>query len=643
MEGVSSTGPGTVPHYSDPIIKSLNNAHKVVAVMGMDVVEDLMDEIVQSQLLTYDLMGREGGSLYLLDKEAFERRWSGLRKLLYAADHRMGEICPEGWMLPHRLYIDFCDRTARHLKALLAEQAAQYRSVCYGAVGNVYGNGDAFLREALNTPAGLQETQDHVGAIVMSLKSCLAIEEEMTLRFEDDNMSLEAGSKAEEEVLARLAQGGIISSVFDNFMQPYVLLEKRTLESTVQGLMEQDGANQDDATDKERAHVIYDSAGRLFEAIRLSMKRCLALTCGAPFLLLSNEYAGSTQIYATALRSRCPTLTENAASAISGKGVKGAPPASTMTVAEEVLACRVINTAEYCAEVIPKLEGQIKQKIHMTLAKDVDMSSQSDIFFDVVAFAIDELVAGLLGRTDASLKAMKKMPWGTFAAVGDDSPYVGMLRTVLMECVPRIRHALSPLWFKNFCTHFSTEFLDQFLKTIMTQKKICPVGAEQLLLDTNSLKSLITQIHHIGMSVTDPKRQESPIPGPYTTVVGGRFKHIEVVLKLVCIEEEQFEEMFAIMWPEGEVSDMQAILELKHNPSMISSAASAVGDISGATTRGTKQAIGATSRGVTSALGAVGSTSRALGGSMSKGLSSLKNKTLRRQTMSGKEELEDGK
>ena len=566
-------------------------------------------------------------------------RWNGLRRLLYAADHRMTDICPAGWMLPHRLYLDFSDRTARHLRQLLGEEAARYRSVCYAALGNVFGNNDAFLREALGTSAGLAETQAHVGSLVQCLKSVLALEEEMTVRFEEDSLSLSAASKAEEEVLARLAQGGIMSSVFDNFMQPYVLLEKRTLESTVQGLMEEDGATQQDAVEATRAHVVYDSAGRLFESIRNSMKRCLALTCDKPFLLLCNEYAGSTAIYASALRSRCPTLTENAAAVTSGKSNKGQPTATTMTVSEEVVACRVINTAEYCSEVVPKLEAQIKQKIHMTLAKEVDMTSQVDMFMDVVAATIGELAAGLLGRTDASLKAMKKMSWGTLHAVGDDSPYVGMLRSVLMECIPRIRHALSPLWFKNLCTHFATDFLDQFLNSIMSQKKICPVGAEQLLLDTNSLKTLITQLHHLGLSVTDPKRQESPIPGPYLSVIMGRFKHIEVVLKLVCIEEDQFEEMFAIMWPEGEVSDMQAILELKHNPSMISSAASAVGDISGATTRGTKNAIATTSR----AFGAVGSTSRALGGTMSKSLNMLKTKAIRRSAVGLKEDDPDSR
>mmetsp|Transcript_9122 Transcript_9122/g.13732 ORF Transcript_9122/g.13732 Transcript_9122/m.13732 type:complete len:855 (-) Transcript_9122:168-2732(-) len=676
MEGVPTGGPGTntTPHYSDEIITSLQDAHMVVECLGAEVVEDLMDEMVQTQMLPYDRMGREEGALYKLDKETFERRWAGLRRLLYAADTRMQEICPPGWLFPHRLYLEFADRTAQHFKSLLVEEAVSYRSICVAAEkaeavsseANGQGTTQTQRVTAISTATGLTATQEYVGKIVQALKSVLSVEEEMNARFEEDLLSLSAATKAAEEVLARLTEGKIMSSVFDDFMEPYVQLERKTVEETVKSLIERDvtsltaaaaaastsaGNNKSGAKSPTpapiveksindaavaAAHQVYDSAGRMFETIRLSMKRCLALTCGKPFLSLSKEYRGCIQMYAEALRSRCPHSNETTMLIRSGKSY-----IYRMTIDDEVAMCRVINTSEYCAEVVPNLESQVKQKVDVTLEKEVDMSAQIELFTDVIAHAIRILVGGVLGQTEGALKVMKKIPWGTLQAVGDDSPYISMIKTILMDCIPRIRHALSPLWYKNFCTNFATEFLDQFLNNIMTQKKICPVGAEQLLLDTNCLKTMITQLHHIGLRPNDPKRTECPIPSAFTTVIGARFKHIEIVLKLVCTDEEQFEEMFAIMWPEGEVSDMQAILELKHNPSMISSAASAVGDISGATTRvavgSTKSALGATSR----AFGAVGSTSRALGGSMTKSLNKIKNRATRRSSMNPNTEVEE--
>ena len=73
--------------------------------------------------------------------------------------------------------------------------------------------------------------------------------------------------------------------------------------------------------------------------------------------------------------------------------------------------------------------------------------------------------------------------------------------------------------------------------------------------------------------------------------------------------------MFGILWPEGTVNEMQAVYELKHNPSMniSTTAANAVGDLS----TGTKNAFGATTR-------ALEASTKAIGGSMSKTLATMK-------------------
>jgi hypothetical protein len=316
--------------------------------------------------------------------------------------------------------------------------------------------------------------------------------------------------------------------------------------------------------------------------------------------------------------------------------VGGKQPAPyTMSIDDEVVLCRVINTAEYCSDVVPKLEAQIKQKVGVLSEKDIDFAPQIELFTDVVANTIGLLVRGVRSHTHAALREMRKTPWSTVEAVGDDSGYVSSIRSTIAHIIPRLRLSLSPIWFKNFCARFATEFLDAYLDIIMKQKKICPVGADQLLLDTNCLKTVFTSLHHTGFGQKDERKNEFPIPGPYSNLVGVRFRHLETVLKLVRTPEEQFEEMFAIMMPEGTPAEQKAIYELKHNPSVmattanaVGTAASAVGDISVATTR---VAVGATTRAIevmgTTTLGAsskvMGSSSKALeaiGSSSSKAL-----------------------
>lgn len=675
MDGVSNEGP-VVAHYSDPIIASLRNAHLVIECLGQDTVDDLMAEIVQSQLLAYDKMGREGGALFKLDKDVFERRfvnyaailtshrWVGLRRLLYAADSRMKDVCPSSWMLPHRLYIEFCERTARHLRSLLTTDYNRYRTAAVSGVDPSLANQASF--NILSTPVGVQETQEHVGKIVNTLKSVLSIEEEMNNRFEEDTLALHAQSKAEEDVLAKLTQGSLISYVFDDYMTPYVQLERKTLDDTVRGLIAQDdesnatlgntiqASNNTKANTKSSiaeelsaevlataAHTLYESSGRLFETIRQSMRRCLALTNGRPFLLLVNEYRGCIQMYSESLVAKFPHVDyPPSPKSLVNVGSNKTPPYK-MPMEDEIIICRVISTAEYCADVIPKLETQIKSKINVTLEKEIDFAPQCDKFTDVVADAIGLLVKGVMSHTETAIKIMKKINWGSVSNVGDDSPYIPVIKTILLDCIPRIRQAITPIWFKNFCTRFATDFLDQYLSIIMNQKKICQLGAEQLLLDTNSLKTIFGSLHHTNLS--PEKKSEYIIPSTYTNLVGNRLKHIEVILKLLCTPDDQFEEMFAIMWPEGEQSDMQMILDLKHAKNNV---VGAIGDISVATTRvtvgavadvgaattrgvvdGTKSAFGVTKNafGATkNALGAVGSSSKAFSGSVTKTLSSMK-------------------
>jgi hypothetical protein len=596
-------------------------------------------------------------------------------------------------MLSHRLYLEFCDRTLRHLKSLLDEDYARYKSVCTACVlaraaergdsyrtssttsttagGGAGGGGSRSVSnttDALSTPTGLQETQEYVSRIVIALKSVISLEEEMSMRYEEDICSLNPMSQTEEEILGKLTQGSIMSSLFDDYMSPYVQLERKNLDDIIRELISQDdlsntaltvainqqkeqtrndlkfglgassssnggGSSSGNGGSSSRVLMeqitntskqIYDSSGRLFETIRQSMKRCIALTNSKPLHLLSLEYAGCIEIYSFELKKRCPLQFSNSSSSTSAPTITSNATLATtrMSLEEEITICRVINTAEYCSEVIPKLESQIKSKIKIQYENLISFHQQTELFIDVIATTIGMLVKGVLSLTDGVIRVMKKINWSCVPNVGDESSYIAIMKTTLSDVIPRLRNALSSTWFKNFCTKFALEFLEKYLNTIMTQKKITPIGAEQLLLDTNALKTLFLSLHHIGISSRDQeKKNQLPIPATYTSFITSKFHHISVVLKLVCTPEDQFEEMFGILWPEGSVSEMQAVYELKHNPSMISTTANAVGDLSAATTRvavgGTKSALGATSR-------AFEASTKAIGGSMSKTLATMK-------------------
>ena len=111
---------------------------------------------------------------------------------------------------------------------------------------------------------------------------------------------------------------------------------------------------------------------------------------------------------------------------------------------------------------IPQLEQMIKQKISSHLADKVDMAAETDRFSDLVALAMRALVQGVAGdRLDAAFRALSASNWATAAEVEEESAYCRQMHVELSDAVPRIRDALSPTYFNNFCMKCAAEILQR--------------------------------------------------------------------------------------------------------------------------------------------------------------------------------------
>jgi hypothetical protein len=99
---------------------------------------------------------------------------------------------------------------------------------------------------------------------------------------------------------------------------------------------------------------------------------------------------------------------------------------------------------------------------------------------------------------------------------------------------------------------------------IMRQKAISEAGSQQLLLDAYNLKTLLLRLHSVGASPSgsDSSSNRAP-PSVYSKFVLGRASQIETVLKLVGTPSQMLIERFRIMWPEGKMEDLTAIMTLK--------------------------------------------------------------------------------
>ena len=203
-------------------------------------------------------------------------------------------------------------------------------------------------------------------------------------------------------------------------------------------------------------------------------------------------------------------------------------------------------------------ESIIQKTIVPELADQVDLSNEVETFQDLGALAVKALVSGTLDKLEPSFRTMQGLAWATMVSVGEESPYVYKWQATLQEMVPKIREIVTEVYFRSFCTKLATDMLARYLDVIMKQKKISEVGTQQLLLDTYNVKTLLLQLEHIGI--------EGDRVAPsfmFGKLVNARTSHIEIVLKLIATPEEMLLERFKIMWPEGQVCDLQAVMNLK--------------------------------------------------------------------------------
>lgn len=96
---------------------------------------------------------------------------------------------------------------------------------------------------------------------------------------------------------------------------------------------------------------------------------------------------------------------------------------------------------------------------------------------------------------------MTKTKWEQIEEVGDTSLYVSQMGKNMATMVPFIRSSFSSdrKYFTNFCMKFVNSFIPRLI-TYMYKCKVgtSHVGAEQLLLDMQSVRMLLLELPTIG-------------------------------------------------------------------------------------------------------------------------------------------------
>ncbi|KAF7258691.1 hypothetical protein EG68_03715 [Paragonimus skrjabini miyazakii] len=203
-----------------------------------------------------------------------------------------------------------------------------------------------------------------------------------------------------------------------------------------------------------------------------------------------------------------------------------------LTTDEVQKVCVVLVTAAFCLKTVEELEKRLKLEVRPpSWSAKISFASELDGFAACRSVCVHRLVSDLEAAAEPQLAAMARLPWNNLIQVGDQSVYVTEIVKHLRSQVPLIRDTLYTVraTFTQICIKFAGALITRFTVSLYRCKPVNTFGAEQLLLDTQSLKSALLQ-----MPVFGAKFSQAP-PRSFTNLVHEGMGRAERIIKAVML------------------------------------------------------------------------------------------------------------
>ncbi|KAL8109968.1 vacuolar protein sorting-associated protein 53 A [Apium graveolens] len=538
----SSLGTGKETEETN-LLQQLSDACLVVDALEPSVREDLVKNFCSRELTSYRQIF-EGAELAKLDKT--ERRYAWIKRRL-RTNEEIWKIFPPSWHVEYLLCIQFCKLTRAQLEDILSNMkekpdvgnlllALQRTKEFEDELADKFGGGSQ--SKDIGSDNGETDSGENTTQTVLDIRK--KYEKKLASHDEKD------GQKDLSVPGAGFNFQGIISSCFEPHMTVYVELEEKTLMEHLEKLV------QDETWEIEEGSQtnILSSSMQVFLIIRRSLKRCSALTKSQTLLNLFKVFQRILKSYATKLFTRLPKGGTGIVAAATG--MDGQIKTSDK---DERVICYIVNTAEYCHKTAGELAENVAKIIDSQLADAVDMSDVQDEFSAVITKALVTLVHGLESKFDNEMVAMTRVPWATLESVGDQSEYVNGINLILLSSIPALGSLLSPIYFQFFLDKLASCLGPHFYQNIFKCKQISETGAQQMLLDTQAVKTILLDIPSLA-------RQTSGAAS-YTKYISREMSKAEALLKVILSPVDSVADTYRALLPEGTPLEFQRILDLK--------------------------------------------------------------------------------
>ncbi|CAF2363222.1 unnamed protein product [Rotaria sp. Silwood2] len=349
---------------------------------------------------------------------------------------------------------------------------------------------------------------------------------------------------------------GIISQCFEDHLDIYIAELDRCLDDQIQKFVDElkkDGYPKFEGSE-DTSNVVPTSAD-LFVYFRNCLVQCSKLSTGQSLLLLVQTFQKYLREYANRILTANLPKTNTTASSLVGTTrifIQNLPNIPSMLKEGETIA--KLNESEIYKR---------KEKITKSLVDKISFESERNIFKAIIAESIQILIQDLENACESALTAMTKLSWQTIETVGDQSLYVTTIINHLKTIAPAIRNhlGLSRKYFIQFCTTFVDSFIKKFINHLYRCKPINIIGAEQVLLDTHSLKTVLLDLPSINLTVSRKPPQN------FTKIILKNMTRAEMILKVVLTPNDfarQFVKSYLqLMNNDGDISSFQKILDMK--------------------------------------------------------------------------------
>uniref|UniRef100_A0A8C9H1G2 Vacuolar protein sorting-associated protein 53 homolog n=1 Tax=Piliocolobus tephrosceles TaxID=591936 RepID=A0A8C9H1G2_9PRIM len=538
----------------------LRDACLVANILDPRIKQEIIKKFIKQHLSEYLVLFQENQDVAWLDK--IDRRYAWIKRQLVDYEEKYGRMFPREWCMAERIAVEFCHVTRTELAKIMRTRAKEIEVKLLLFAIQRTTNFEGFLAKRFSGCTLTDGTLKKLESPPPSTNPFL--EDEPTPEMEE--LATEKGDldQPKKPKAPDNPFHGIVSKCFEPHLYVYIESQDKNLGELIDRFVADFKAQGPPKPNTDEGGAVLPSCADLFVYYKKCMVQCSQLSTGEPMIALTTIFQKYLREYAWKILSgNLPkTTTSSGGLTISSllKEKEGSEVAK-FTLEELCLICSILSTAEYCLATTQQLEEKLKEKVDVSLIERINLTGEMDTF-SVISSSIQLLVQDLDAACDPALTAMSKMQWQNVEHVGDQSPYVTSVILHIKQNVPIIRDNLASTrkYFTQFCIKFANSFIPKFITHLFKCKPISMVGAEQLLLDTHSLKMVLLDLPSIGSQVV------RKAPASYTKIVVKGMTRAEMILKVVMAPHEPlvvFVDNYIKLLTDCNTETFQKILDMK--------------------------------------------------------------------------------